>query len=216
MGHIHVVQQGESLAIIAARYGLAWKTIYNDGANADFRRLRPNPHIIYPDDRIYIRDKEIRYEDRPTDQRHVFVAKTEDIVLRIVVKNVDGDVFDNCAYKLEVGGANFQGSTGGDGMIEAPVPQDARNAALTLWFDGQPIGPHVRWQLQIACLDPVDHPSGIQARLNNLGYDCGPVDGILGHRSKEAVRVFQEDNQLKVDGVAGPNTKDKLIQVYGC
>ncbi len=52
----------------------------------------------------------------------------------------------------------------------------------------------------------------IQEALKNAGYYDGTVDGKIGPRSKEAIKDFQRDNGLKVDGVAGRNTKEKLIK----
>lgn len=46
----------------------------------------------------------------------------------------------------------------------------------------------------------------IQARLRNWGYYKGPVDGIYGYQTYEAVRLFQYKNGLVVDGIAGPET----------
>ena len=46
----------------------------------------------------------------------------------------------------------------------------------------------------------------MQEALNQLGYDCGTADGIFGTKTEEAVRAFQADNGLVVDGVAGKNT----------
>jgi len=46
----------------------------------------------------------------------------------------------------------------------------------------------------------------IQARLKNWGYYDGPVDGIYGQKTYEAVKKFQKKNGLKVDGIAGPET----------
>ena len=51
----------------------------------------------------------------------------------------------------------------------------------------------------------------IQAALKNLGYDPGPVDGVLGAMTRRAVRAFQADKGLSVDGIIGPNTLRKLF-----
>ena len=46
----------------------------------------------------------------------------------------------------------------------------------------------------------------IQTRLKNWGYYDGEVDGIYGSRTERAVRWFQRQNGLSVDGQAGPQT----------
>lgn len=43
----------------------------------------------------------------------------------------------------------------------------------------------------------------IQERLNELGYDCGVADGIIGAKTISAIKRFQSDNGLTVDGIAG-------------
>jgi len=56
--------------------------------------------------------------------------------------------------------------------------------------------------------------SKLQSDLNVLGYRL-VVDGIIGPKTIEAVRDFQSFFTLKVDGLAGPITKGKLIDVMG-
>lgn len=51
-----------------------------------------------------------------------------------------------------------------------------------------------------------DEVTQIQERLTELGYDLGTADGIFGARTQEAVRAFQQDYGLAVDGIAGENT----------
>jgi g-D-glutamyl-meso-diaminopimelate peptidase len=46
----------------------------------------------------------------------------------------------------------------------------------------------------------------VQSLLVRIGYDPGPVDGIFGQQTREAVREFQLDNGLEPDGVVGPAT----------
>ncbi len=50
----------------------------------------------------------------------------------------------------------------------------------------------------------------VQKALNELGYDCGKADGILGKKTKAALKKFQEDNELKVDGIIGKQVKKAL------
>ena len=52
-----------------------------------------------------------------------------------------------------------------------------------------------------------------QKDLNLLGYDSGPVDGILGSKSKKAIREFQEDNNLRAHGNLDRPTIIKIKQV---
>ena len=56
----------------------------------------------------------------------------------------------------------------------------------------------------------------VQEILKDMGgpYDPGPVDGINGSQTQQAVRNFQKDHGLAVDGVAGPNTRQKLFSEY--
>ncbi len=51
----------------------------------------------------------------------------------------------------------------------------------------------------------------LQRRLAELGYEPGPVDGIHGQKTVEAIRRFQAQNELPVDGVAGPLTRAALL-----
>ena len=46
----------------------------------------------------------------------------------------------------------------------------------------------------------------LQARLTALGYQPGPVDGVYGQRTAEAVRDYQLSAGLVPDGEAGPVT----------
>lgn len=45
-------------------------------------------------------------------------------------------------------------------------------------------------------------------------YNAGAADGIFGSKTLAALKAFQKDYGLSVDGIAGPNTWRKLGQVY--
>ncbi len=41
----------------------------------------------------------------------------------------------------------------------------------------------------------------VQKTLNILGYDCGAIDGIVGSKTTEAIKKYQDDNGLFVSGI---------------
>jgi N-acetylmuramoyl-L-alanine amidase len=50
----------------------------------------------------------------------------------------------------------------------------------------------------------------LQQRLDELGFDCGPVDGIFSPGLEVAVTEFQRNAGLNVDGIVGETTFDRL------
>ncbi|WP_163537778.1 spore cortex-lytic enzyme [Gracilibacillus sp. YIM 98692] len=52
----------------------------------------------------------------------------------------------------------------------------------------------------------------LQARLQYLGFYNGNIDGVFGWGTYWALRNFQYEFGLEVDGLAGRQTKDKLVQ----
>ena len=48
----------------------------------------------------------------------------------------------------------------------------------------------------------------LQMNLKFLGYYDGEIDGIKGEKTLNAIKKFQYDNLLVVDGIAGQNTID--------
>lgn len=46
----------------------------------------------------------------------------------------------------------------------------------------------------------------LQLALNALGYNTGAVDGQFGAQTESAVKQFQQDRGLTVDGIVGPLT----------
>ena len=51
----------------------------------------------------------------------------------------------------------------------------------------------------------------VQGNLRNLGYYLDDVEGKFGWSTFQAVKAFQNDNGLQVDGIVGPVTWAKLV-----
>lgn len=61
-----------------------------------------------------------------------------------------------------------------------------------------------------------DWLTGVRFRLNALGYGAGPINGPMNDRTKRSVLAFQSDYPpLRVDGIPGPRTQAKLVEVCG-
>jgi N-acetylmuramoyl-L-alanine amidase len=58
-----------------------------------------------------------------------------------------------------------------------------------------------------------DDVADLQRRLNGLGFDAGREDGIFGENTHRALREFQRNAGLAVDGVCGPATIGGLERV---
>lgn len=52
----------------------------------------------------------------------------------------------------------------------------------------------------------------VQIALKNAGFYNGPIDGKIGPKTKESIKAFQKDNNLKPDGVVGKKTRLCLKQ----
>jgi len=52
--------------------------------------------------------------------------------------------------------------------------------------------------------------ASLQRALNTMSYKAGTPDGVFGPKTELAVKNFQKDNRLFVDGIVGPRTWLKL------
>jgi hypothetical protein len=68
--------------------------------------------------------------------------------------------------------------------------------------------------LAVGSPDPDFHRM-LQLRLRGMGLYNGPIDGVLGQRSREAVREFQKSQAVQVDGIPGPKTVSILLTKIG-
>ena len=55
----------------------------------------------------------------------------------------------------------------------------------------------------------------LQSKLAQLGYAVGTVDGKFGAKTESAVRNFQKDHGLRVDGLAGTQTIKEIKSLAG-
>lgn len=212
----HQVSKGECLSSIAAKHGFVdYRTIYDHADNAEFRKKRPNPNVIYPRDVIQIPDRKIKTVACATGQTHTFVVTRPKVMLRIKLADDEGNAFADKRYQLKVGSFTLDGRTGSDGLIEQPIPADAAHGELVFWLDDDDhTSEGLSFPLELGDLDPPEEVSGAQARLLNLGFDCGGVTGTLDEPTCVALRAFQAASGLEATGALDAATSAKLRQQH--
>lgn len=206
------VKQGECIESIAYQHGLFWETIWNDPKNSELKRIRENPNALLPDDKVYIRDKEEKEVPCASEQRHRFRRKGVPAIFQVKLLDADNKPRANLAYTLVIDGdTTFSGNTDSQGIIKHGIPPNAMEAQLTV-VEGEK---KEEFLIKLKHLDPVDEPTGIQARLANLGYYTGLIDGDIGPRTKAALSRFQNEHGLEQTGEPNQDTINKLKEVYG-
>lgn len=205
----YVVKKGDCLSGIAWMHGFErWQTIYESPENASFRKKRPNPNVIYPGDELVIPEKEVKELDCAAEKLHRFELCRSKWMLRIELRDEIYKGIENLPYTLEIpGGVRIEGKTGKNGLVETPVPSWAKKGTLHL--------PGGAIELRLGGLDPVRQVRGVQQRLNNLGFNAGPVDGIFGPKTRRAVAAFQATHSdLKPSGVLNDETLKRLLETH--
>lgn len=210
----HKVQQGECLSSIAKAYGFEDPSqIFQHAKNADLRRLRSNPNLLYPGDTVVIPAHELQAFTLATGQHHKVVVTVPKRKVHVRVIDAHRKPLKHLPFKLDTGTRVYEGQSDGVGVVEKMVPAEVERALLSIG--------DMRIPLLLGHLNPHDNTddngaTAVQARLNNLGYRTGQVDGCTGPRTRAALRRFQDDRDLDVTGEADDATIKALIGDHGC
>jgi peptidoglycan hydrolase-like protein with peptidoglycan-binding domain len=126
----------------------------------------------------------------------------------------DDKPFANFRYELKVDRQTFEGHTDQDGKLEQEIPAEAKDGAVILYKSGGDNDIAAIIPLNFGHLNPVEDITGLQSRLNNLGFECGKADGILGPKTKAALSEFQRKHELPETGEPDPSTREKLRRIH--
>ena len=222
MGGYHTVDQGESAESIAYDAGLLTDTVWSDPANADLKKARKSPHVLMPGDALFVPDITPKTISCATGKKHTFKRKGVPSQIKVTFL-IGGKPWGGKAYTFTVDDQPpKQGSTDGSGVLAETV-SPAAGEAVVVFADPHPPHPDepppdpdapppppLTYTLQLRYLDPADAVTGVQARLANLGYWPGDIDGDVGPRTQAALAAFQNDNGLDPTGELDDATKAKL------
>jgi N-acetylmuramoyl-L-alanine amidase len=216
------VQPGDCMSSIAYEHGFFWETLWNLSENADLRAARKDPNVLMKGDMVHIPDLTVKQESRPTDQRHKFMLKGAPEKLRVRLLDIHQKPRANLDYIIVIDGNMRKGRTDRNGELKESIPPNAKTGRLILQTppgkDGKPISGKPATEtidLQLGDLDPVTEVSGAQARLSNLGFYTGSIDGNLDDATKGAISAFQTKQGLPVTGALDDATQGKLQSLHG-
>jgi len=202
------VKQGDCMESIAYSHGFFWETLWNLPENEELREKRKDPNVLLPGDKVFIPKLRIKEESCSTEERHRFRLKG--VPAKVVIRfEIDGEPRADEPYFLVIDGIRSNGRTDEEGRIEFYIPPDAKKGRITFPETER------EYDLVLGGLDPISELSGVQGRLMDLGFFPGPVDNQMSPELTEAIRTFQEQNDLEASGKLDDDTRQKIDKVFG-
>jgi hypothetical protein len=217
-GHkVHVVGRGESLALIARKYGLpSWRQLWDDAKNERLKKKRKSPHVLRPGDKVMVPALRVFEVVRSTDSRHrICVEASEPLTFRVILQDHNQLPFADEPYELSLVGAAdnvapTKGTTDSVGAVIQKLPSRIKQVRVALpkrklsWSFG------LHELTAVPDTDEQEHngdPSAeavkaAQIRLNALGFPCGDVDGVMGWRTRDALALFHNHEQSQPESPA--------------
>lgn len=206
---VHRVLAGECISSIANRYGFFWMTLWNLPENATLKNKRKNPNVLMPGDEVVVPDIRIREQEVATDAQHTFVRLGIPMQFRMQLLSA-GQPRSGVAYRFDIEGQSATGKTDSEGIVKLSIPPGTTTG--TLWLkEGET--PEI-YELSFGELNPIEDVSGVQQRLNNLGYDC-KVTKQLDEQTLVALSTFRAERQLADSDSIDDATRDALLEAHG-
>jgi len=188
----HVVEKGDWMSKIAKWYGFPkWQTIWDHEKNSKLKADRGDGNLLLVGDKVYIPALEVKPESKATNQICKFKATRQKTSLHLRLLDHKGKPRSGVQYELTFRTDSkdyvFQGTTDGGGQLTHDIPATASMGLLVT--DGLSAEHGIVLHID---LDPYDVPSGVHARLENLGYDPGPFTSEKEHSAgmKSALRTL--------------------------
>jgi N-acetylmuramoyl-L-alanine amidase len=195
----YVIKQGDYLALLAYTFDFDADTVWNDPANADLRKLRPDPNVLRPTDILYIPDqvdKKPTMHPLVTGQTNTFVSDppTIDVCLKFADPSRASQAFTISELESLAGL-----TTKPDGTVTFKVPVSLQLFTIVFTNDG------AVFNCKTGYLDPISGLSGVVQRLQNLGYlnpnanyDLAAIDAV--RRALRAFRYVQTGERPSTGG----------------
>lgn len=202
----YIVKPGDCIDSIAYVHGFFSGTLWNHPANAELKKLRSDPNILFPGDVVVIPDKEPKHEDCTTETLHRFRLLGVPARFRLQLLK-GGKPRANLPFRIDIDGALQSGLSDEKGVIDIPLPSNAQRGMLYLEEDNSQI------ELRFGRLAPISEALGVRQRLANLGFldDAQAADE---EAYKIALQDFQARCSLPQAYPPDQATRNKLVEIH--
>jgi len=204
-----VVRPGDHLDRIAHRHGVEASAIWSHPENARLRASRPGGHMLAAGDYLELPEGKhpapaaVRIGSDTT-----IVATIPKVKVELVLASEEGPLSGE-RWHIEANGESAEGTTGPDGKVSFEVRVTTERVQLVLDVRGQ------CREIVVGGLDPATTVSGAIQRLDNLGYDAGPIASTLSDQAERALVAFQRKSGLVPSGRLDEETIAALVAAHG-
>ncbi len=212
MARDHKISLGVHIVGLAYRHGHATvDAVWQHPVNESLRAIRADPAVLAEGDVVHVPDAAPRvFKGLQTRRHHDLVVELPIPQVRVVLLRPGGVPFAGLQCTVSFDDQVERPTTDEHGCLQFEINPDTET--VTLMFDLHIV------ELRVAHLQPVDTETGCVARLTNIGYAPGEVDGAVAadaYALRSAVEEFQCDHGLDVDGVLSEETRQELVRVHG-
>lgn len=216
----YVVQQGDYLSKLAAQYGFDADVTWNHGKNKLLRESGRVPEMLQPLDILYIPEKKPNWLPVKAGQVNAFTASARKVTLSLRFTRRDGKPLANakCTYNCLLPSKEMPPEQTDDaGALKFQVSTRQPPFVVTFALE------RYRFVINVGHMDPLSEASGVQKRLENLGYGVSPVIALgvsLGHwtafdRPEKRIATFQRAQGIDPTGTADQGTLHALQNAHG-
>lgn len=226
----HKVKRGDTLSFIAEKYNTTVEKIWNSAGNSKLKQKRDSPDILFSGDVLTIPAIEEKNEDAKLESNNKFYCDVNfgEIIIKFLKYEKPRENLKYAAF-FEKSCFSNDDKVDDTGVVAHEVNFEEKMGVINLFPEKDSAYIAEKYTLKIGELDPLDTISGIQARLKNLGYyfenenkfpsigsEKPYKDEDMDIHTKNALAVFQIENDLEPTGIYDDKTKDKLKVIHGC
>ncbi len=209
----YVVRQGDYTSRIAARLGIDAEELWSLPGNRELARSRPDREVLSPGDILQVPEAPEASARISPHQNNRYRARVATTALSLVIRDGERPLPNERCAVHGMGRDPLEISTDGEGRLRLQVPTHVQEITVLV------LARRLSCPVRIGHLNPASGWSGVRQRLVHLGY-LARLGVTEGHQASEevvrvALRRFQEDQGLEVNGQDDPSTRERLIQVHG-